>query len=558
MPAIEQRLHDIEQRLARIEASLSLAPGVPKTTDNKTRQAIESQREASSEKTASQGVAISHLLGWSGAAALVLATIYLIQLALTHGWLTPHRQVGIAYAFGVILVIAGLVLRMKDREYASYLPAGGIVILFIATYGAHLYYPLISATSAIVSVIGICLLSLVLCRIFDNNIYAFFAVIGSYTMPLMFPQLRNNTLDLVIYFSAWSILFSIFSVIVGRRSVLLLALYLALIIFDLIWRLNRPEQWLEALIFQCAQLLIFGIGTAAFSIIRRSPMEEATARLYLPALLIFYTLQYALLNQHLPAMAAWIASGSALVLLALYLLTRQIMKQEIAGGRFLIVAYAALVLFHAGYLESVPDAWAGWIGLLALPLIGLLALSGKYRHASDWPVTVACALIFAINYAGIISDSTVTSTPGKNALYLLYPMEIYTGYFLSLHMEAIRRFRLPLIYAGHFSAMTAAVYLLDERLSVSLAWSLISIACLLISLRFRDRILGQSALFILAAAAAKVFLYDLANLAPLMRVFSLMLLGLTFYAGGWLYRKMDFPDSFTSSVNASESAGAGR
>jgi len=563
----EQRLKEIEQRLEKLEQALGNRKAREITAGEQPEEETQTIPDTSqaplqmpdmewpettrpAHRPHSSTLTIGSILGWSGATALVLAMAYLIQLAISEGWLTPARQIVIATLFGISLIVAGLLLRKSDRDYASYLPAGGVIILFLTVYGAHLYYPLISSMTAISLVMAICILSLWLCRIFDSDIYAFFAVIGSYTVPFLFPQLRNNTIDLVIYFSAWSAIFTTFSIIIARRSILLLSLYLALIFFDLIWRMNIPEQWVHALLFQCAQLLIFGIGTALYSIRLHSPMERETAYYYLPALLIFYSLQYSLLKLHLPAYAPWIATGSAAVLLACYALARVVLKQPIPGGRFLVGAYIAMVLFHAGYLESLPDSWAPWVGLIAAPLALLLLRRAKDDMISNWPVPLAFALIFAINYAQVITDSNLGLTFGKAALYLLYPLELYAGYYLACRNNAFEGFKTSLLYAGHVAALSAVVYLLDTRLAVSLCWGAIALACLVLALKFRDRMLGQSSLFIFGISGGKVLLYDLADATPLIRIACLLALGLSFYAGGWMYRKLDFPDETEATATA--------
>jgi uncharacterized membrane protein len=59
-----------------------------------------------------------------------------------------------------------------------------------------------------------------------------------------------------------------------------------------------------------------------------------------------------------------------------------------------------------------------------------------------------------------------------------------------------------------------------------------------LSLWQRDRVLGQSSLLVFGAAAAKVLLYDLGGASPLVRIVSLVALGITFYLGGLLYQRM--------------------
>jgi hypothetical protein len=61
----------------------------------------------------------------------------------------------------------------------------------------------------------------------------------------------------------------------------------------------------------------------------------------------------------------------------------------------------------------------------------------------------------------------------------------------------------------------------------------------LLALKFRDKLLGQSSLLIFGISAAKVLFYDLASSAPLVRIGTLLVVGCSFYLGGWLYRRID-------------------
>jgi uncharacterized membrane protein len=86
--------------------------------------------------------------------------------------------------------------------------------------------------------------------------------------------------------------------------------------------------------------------------------------------------------------------------------------------------------------------------------------------------------------------------------------------------------------------MAAPIHLFDQRLAVSLTWAVLAVASLLIALQVRDSLLGQSSLFIFAVSGAKVLLYDLSQSAPLIRIGCLVILGVSLYLGGWLYRKV--------------------
>lgn len=531
---IEKRLAAVESRLARLETSQP-AKAAPRPAQP--AKAAAAQPPAPKPEPGDRPSLVTSFLGWGGAVALVLAAAYLIRLAVESGWLTPVRQVAFAAISGLAMIAAGFFLRGVNRQYAGLLPAGGVAILFLSIYGAHLFYGFIEATPATVAVVFVCLLSLWLCRVFESDLYALFAVAGSYSAPLLISGVPSIT-DLVIYFSAWGVVFSVFSIWHGRRLIYLLALYLALIIFDFIFRSKAPDAWSAALTFQTVQFAIFGLATATFSIRNNSPLEAGSAWGHLPPLLIFYFLQYVLLKRHMPELAPWIAAGSALIVLGLYGATRAVLQRPLPGGEFLLWAYIAVVLFHAGYVESVPHAWAPWVAFAAVPVIAVTTLRQGAGIRASWPIWVAVGVIFAINYLRIVFDTDLRSVPGRSALAIVYALELYLGYYFIRNRESVKGYATLVLYAGHISAMAAALHLLDERIVESAAWGVLALACLGLSLWQRDRVLGQSSLLMFGATAVKVLLYDLGGASPLTRIVSLVVLGVTFYAGGLLYQRM--------------------
>ena len=531
---IEKRLAGVEARLARVELLL------PKATAPSPAQAARPTAAKAPPPKPEPGdrpSLVTSFLGWGGAVALVLAAAYLIRLAVESGWLTPVRQVAFAAISGLAMIAAGFFLRGVNRQYAGLLPAGGVAILFLSIYGAHLFYGFFEATPAAMAVVFVCLLSLWLCRAFESDLYALFAVAGSYSAPLLISGVPSIT-DLVIYFSAWGVVFSVFSIWHGRRLIYLLALYLALIIFDFIFRSKAPDAWAAALTFQTVQFAIFGLATATFSIRNNSPLDSGSAWGHLPPLLIFYFLQYVLLKRHMPELAPWIAAGSALIVLGLYGATRAVLQRPLPGGEFLLWAYIAVVLFHAGYVESVPHAWAPWVAFAVVPVIAVVTLRQGTGIRASWPIWVAVGVIFAINYLRIVFDTDLRSVPGRSALAIVYALELYLGYYFIRNREPVKGYATLVLYAGHISAMAAALHLLDERIVESTAWGVLALACLGLSLWQRDRVLGQSSLLMFGATAVKVLLYDLGGASPLTRIISLVVLGVTFYAGGLLYQRM--------------------
>jgi uncharacterized membrane protein len=563
---LEERIAQIEDRLAKIERFIRSTATQP-VASAKTQAAVVSAVADTKARTAAIPVAasigtpdgtppiaveaaasrhekaspVTTILGWAGATALVLASIYLVVLAIDAGWLTPVRQLMLAMLGGFVCIGIGLLLRNKDMHYASLLPAGGIVILFLSMYGAHNYYHLIGTTFATSGIIVICLFSLWLNRLFLSELYALFAVVGSYTAPVLLGGSSYSIADLIVYFACWSILFSIFSIWTGKRNVYILAMYLALVIFDLKWNDSIPDTWIEALVFQTVHFLIFVVAASVFSI-RIAPMSQESAVRHIPALALFYFVQYHILVKHVPGLAPWIAIASAAVLLASYFVVYRALAENLAGGRMLLSSYVALVLVHAGYIESVPAHWAPWVGLVVIPAVGAYAVLRRDMKAPGTPLWVAVALIFIANYfklfPGYSMLSATQEVPAHDLLALFYAAELYLAYYFSRKTAEMKDIGVIALYAGHVAIMAWAMQIFDSRFIVSLIWGVLALGCLLLSLQRRDKILGQSSLLVFSASALKALLYDIALAAPLIRIGSLLVLGVSLYLGGWLYKKV--------------------
>jgi len=552
----EGRLAQIEARLTAIERYIRLtAPQPPSPAPAQPLQparpaprvepaphpAFSRPISAGASGRSDVSIPVTNILGWAGATALVLASIYLVVLAIDAGWLTPVRQVLLSMLGGLVCIVLGLLLRSKDMHYASLLPAAGIVIMFLSMYGAHNYYHLVDTTFATSGIVAICLVSLWLNRLFQSELYALFAVVGSYTAPVFLGEVSYSIADLIVYFACWSVLFSVFSIRVGKRSIYMLAMYLALVIFDVKWHDAMPDAWLEALIFQTVHFLIFVAAASVFSA-RITPMSQEMAIKHIPALVLFYFVQYHILHKYVPGLAPWVAVASAAILLASYFVVSRVRAAGLEGGRTLLSAYVALVLVHAGYIESVPAQWAPWVGLLLVPLIGLYAALRGDMKAPGMPLWGAVGLIFFANYLRLFTGhnllSDASTVPAHDLLGLCYAAELYLAYYFLRKASAMREVGMIALYAGHVAVMAWAIQMFDSRLVVSLVWGALALGCLFLSLQRRDKMLGQSSLLVFAASVFKVLLYDIAMAAPLIRIASLLVLGASLYLGGWLYKKV--------------------
>ena len=483
------------------------------------------------------------VLGLAGCTALVLAAVYLVRLAIDSGWMTPERQVAMAALGGIALIGAGLGFYHLNRRYAALPPGAGIAILFLTVYGAHIYHGLISASSATAGVVVICFVSLWLGHVFSSGMHVLFAVVGAYSTPFLLGfGNRPDLVELLIYFSAWSVLFCVHAVWTGSRSAYLVAMYLAVVGFDLIWRTADQSSWQTAVIYQALQFLIFSATAVIYSVWQRSPMNQGEAYAHLPALLIFYTLEYSTLHEHLPGWAPWIAFASLAFLLSVYSLATLMLRESTAGSRSIVAAYGVLVVFHAGYFELLPDRFAPWVGVVMLPLF-MFARRWLGPDAGGRLAQFGMGAVFVVNGLRVLSGIEMAEVPAGEVLRWVYPIVLYIGYWLTRAEAGNVGLRMPLLYAGHLAAMIAVHSSVETSqvftsVMTSVSWGVIAVAGLVVALQLRDRTLGQSSFLVFAISGMKVLLYDLAGAAPLVRIGSLVALGMSLFVGGWLYQML--------------------
>ncbi len=561
MDEIEKRLAAIEQRLKRVESAISWGPpkkseppkvGPVSKVDSKIgdfRRYRESGTDAEPVRRSEPRSLAPQVLGISGVAAFILAASYLVRLAIDSGWLTPERQIGIAAVAGIGMIVGGLLLRGSGARYASLLSSAGIVVCFFTIYSAHLLFGFIGSSLATSLIGALCLLALWLGQVFDTKAYAFIAVLGAYSTPFLVQTESPSIIQLVQYYSAWSVLFCTYSIWVGGRHAYLVASVLALVGFDLIWRESFIDSWKVAVYYQASQFLLFTATTALYSVKHRSPLSRIMALVHAPSLFFFYVVEYAILDRHIPEWAPWISLASVLVVATAYLLARPRLESATAGAT-LANWYTNLALFHAGYVELLPTKYHPWLALAIFITFGLAKARTSSFSPTVTPYLISGGLICAFNYLRILGELQLNEIPMLEVLYVAYPLALYVAYAASEN-RAFGRIRYALLYAAHVSAMIAVDRLVDTSVIVSILWGSIAVGSLLIAVRRNNRTLAQSSFLVFIASGIKVMVFDLAESSTLVKIGCLVAVGASLYVGGWLYQRLDRVKNSDESSNSS-------
>jgi uncharacterized membrane protein len=190
-------------------------------------------------------------------------------------------------------------------------------------------------------------------------------------------------------------------------------------------------------------------------------------------------------------------------------------------------------------------------------------LAGRARRDfgnHGWPLYVAAGVLFVAGSAELYSWVSGGRYVGDVPLYLACPALLYGLYFTrSVHADPTRYS--IVLGVAHLLLMAACALLIErwigeptstiDRLWLSLSWAVIGVSALAIAVGIGDRLLARSALGVFLVFALKVLAIDLDEAVPLVRVGTLLVLGGSLYAGGWIYRRLLPRETFSGSAGAS-------
>lgn len=552
MQDINKRLDNLEERLFTIEnklgirrpsvSSAAITPVIQKAVTSTVAAKAPITLEPPKNKNPSTMTA-TRLMAWCAGFTFILAALYFLKLVYDTGWLTPLRQVGISYLSAIALLSTGFYLEKKDHQYAAYLPAAGLVVLYLTTFVAHLYYQILPHGTAMAVVGAVTLLGIWLGRRFDQSVYVIFSAVGVYITPLLVNSPQGELLDLIIYYSAWSLLFSFCAIHEQRRITYLLPLYLAMLGFDLAYRISGSHEWQLSAIYQLIQFLIFGVTTVMYSVINQEPMDEDNSMPHGLALFIFYAIEYALIQQHVPELVNYFALASGIFVYALYVLASRLYQGEgsLQQGAVLVSYYCSWVAVHAIFFGEINQHWLPW-AVLCTPLIFLFVASRLSQNPKAMmPVTLACVALFLIGYAMLLGDILMDArldTPQPTLALFIYVILLYGIYYHQSRQPNAPTASILMLYAGHLAFIACLVDWVKQDIYLSAIWAIYGVALLLGAITIKDKALGKSALLIFSAAALKVLLFDLSGSNSMLRVLVLLVLSVSLYLGGWLYQSL--------------------
>lgn len=532
---IENQLRDIRSRLDKIEKSLSLAKKAPTQETRFTFHPPKSEPFKAPAFLARPG----NWLGFIAVICFVVAAGFIIKLSIDSGWLTPIRQIGLAYLLGVTLIISGLILKKYDKEYASMLPAAGIIIFYLTTFAANQYYSIFSFELGIAITSLVSLFCIYTYLIIKHDIYFIIAVLGVYLSPLIIGFYAAPIFSLY-YFLLCSFAFAVISSWLQSRLLIIVAAYFAIFANCLIG-FDLYQDKLIAIILP-VHFIIFSIGNYYYSINHKTPLTQRESWIFFPLLVTFYAVEYYFLERVFPGAAPWLSLVFAAMILGLYLLASRTFKVTGLHSQAMVLAFVSLVLFHSVYLELLPSFIQPWLlvlFILAASLMPMRYTNKKNAGVFFIPILFTLAIV-GIEYVSLLWHLLNDNANISECLAALFAfLSVWILLFMKSGLILSKdEFGYGILSAAHLLAIAGLYNLTHEisSLAVSASWLLYAIAVMGIAFYKKDRVMANSAIFVLSFAAAKALLFDASSAPTLVRILCLLLTGAVLYGAGFMIK----------------------
>jgi uncharacterized membrane protein len=526
-----------------------------------------------------------HALGWIAVVLLLFAAAFFLKHIFENRWIGELGRVALGIAGGAALCVAGFHYHRRGwRIFSQMLTAGGVVLVYLATFGAFGYYHLVPQERAAIFLAILVAEVAALALLFEAPAIAIMAVIGGLLNPLLLHTERDQYLSLFVYlaildaatvalalFRRWPAIGTI--ALLGTHGIFWLwydehyhpaklqaAITFQAVIFGLFLLqglAGRGRAGIEDLIRILLNGLLFGL--AAYVLLNpkhhvwMGTLSLALATLYAalawfafarrpgdePRFLTLFAVGTGLVAAAFAfqAEAAWIALSWAIEGLVLWTFGVRVHSEVLRalGAELLILAVGRLILVDTPYAGRPP--FIPFLNKYGLPASGIAAcvLLAAAVSRRLWPHPRPIDLI-AAGIGGVV---------GVLVVWFVLSIEAY-GYFtakIDQRMAEVARQRGEIV-TPEGRDWTQEQYEEADRLwraartSLSVVWAVYAGIVLALGLWLRNRPLRWTALGMFAVTLGKVILIDMAGLPGFYRVAAFFVLAVVLGIGAWGYQKL--------------------
>jgi uncharacterized membrane protein len=561
---LERRLEDLGRRVERLETVLAppaAAPQAPppRPPEPRPMRPIPDQAPRRPAPAGPSWSAVDleellggRVLGWLGGSAIVLGAVFFLVMAVSRGWIDEPTRVVLAFLGSTVLLAAGLYLyeRQGQTQAALAAVAAAIAALYASDTAATQLYDLIDPALGlgVAGLIGVTATAIAVR--WSSPIVAGIGIVGALLAPVL---VDAGTSGVTLAFMALALASST-AVLLWQRWDWLAAVSFVVSVPQLAaWVSDTYEEdlWLTLVVLS----LFWGVYVAAaIGYELRVPIAQlraSSAMLLLAAAVLIAGAGWLVLDDtgHEQGGTAWVL-GLALVHVVLgaggY---RGRVSDEI--GALLIAVAIGLSAIGLGLALSGPALVVGWsVEAVLLAWISgrtrdrraelgvglFLGLAAAHLLAFEAPPTALLIGVDSLAEAGIGIAVLGVAALAASRLIAPEPRERVIALQILGAVAAVYLPSIAIVDAGTTGDLSDPGQ--TPQLLLSAFWSATGLAAIVFGLVRDERAARFAGLGLLGLAAAKVFLFDLAELDSIYRVLSFVALGLLLLAGAFAYQRI--------------------
>ena len=504
-----------------------------------------------------------------GILAVIIGVGFFLKLAFDNEWIGETGRVVLGLVVGLALLGGGEFWSRKYPAWAQAVTGGGIAILYLSVFAAHVLYGLVPAAAALGLSSLVTLGAAGLALRYEARAVAVLGMLGGFATPLFLADKLPGQWALLSYVVMLD--FGVLALATFRnwRWFTLLALLGSLALFGF-WHEELNPGLLLAQVGITVIFLIFVGATTLFHILwRRAPglLDQSLIVLngmayfgisyllmfdayrawmggFTLLLALFYgLLGYGILTRHREqAPLSLITLGMALVFLTIAIPVQ-------LGGPWVTMAWAvqAVVLVWLSFFHKMHRLrWAGMavFALIVFRLVVYDFATSDWGAAyfgdgySYWPVVNWHFLAFAAAVAAMYLSAYFTWRWRDRYFYTwdihLTPALLVAANSLTLFALSVEIF--DTVDRGFFDIAPDIAGNVTS-LSLSALWALYAAGLIVLGIVRPNRWLRLAGLGLLAVPVFKLFAYDAFSLGQVFRVAAFIGLGVLLVVGGFLYQR---------------------
>ena len=516
-----------------------------------------------------------------GILALIIGIGFFLKLAFDNDWIGENGRVFLGLVVGVALLGGGELWARRYPAWAQAVTGGGLAILYLSIYAAHVLYYMVPATTALALSSLVTLAAAALALRYDARAVAVLGILGGFATPLFLADRLPGQREILAYVLMLDLGVLALAVVRNWRWFTLLALLGSLALFGF-WYEELNPGLLPAQVGITLIFLIFVAATTLFHLLRRRTPKFLDQCLIVLNGMAYFGISYGILSDEY---RAWMGGFTLLlalfygilgygiltqyreqVRLSLFTLGMGLVFLTIAvpvqlDGPWVTVFWAAqmAVLVWLSFLLGMPQL--RWVALVILALVSFQLIVSYFapvffhqlisyfttpdwqtayfgEDRTYWPLMNRRFMAPAAAIAAIFLSSFFMQRCGGRASRrgdaIFTSILLITGNGLTLC--ALSAELIDAVNRGFFAiAPETAGNVIS--LSLSALWTLYAAALIVLGIVRRSRWPRLAGLGLLAVPVAKLFLYDAFSLGQVYRVTAFIGLGVLLVIGGFLYQR---------------------